>query len=349
MTDKGAESMRAYKNILVRGVNRIGDTIFSLPALKALRQGFPDARVTVLVKPVPAGLFGENPSIDEVILFEDTGRHRGVAGRLRLVSQLRNRRFDLALLFHNCFDAALVPFLAGIPERVGYIKEHRGILLTKKLPFPRETLHQVDHYLRLVSLLGISTDDRMPELWLSPAETGVARAMLQRKGVGRPLIGFIPGAVARTRRWHPERFAALGDKLCAETGGSVLLLGGPGDREISTIIEEHMASPAMDLTGSISVRQLMAIMNECDLIVSNDTGPMHVAWTLGRPVVTFVGAADIREIAPLGPDVYIIRKDLACSPCIEEECPEGTAECLELISVDEVFETARTVLKKHAA
>jgi heptosyltransferase-2 len=341
--------MRAYENILVRGVNRIGDTIFSLPALKALRRGFPDARVTVLVKPVPAGLFGENPSVDEVMLFEDTGRHRGMAGRFRLIADLKSRHFDLALLFHNCFDAALVPFLAGIPERVGYIKEHRGFLLTKKLPFPRETLHQVDHYLRLVSLLGIFTDDRMPELWLSPAETGEARAMLQRNGMERPLIGFIPGAVARTRRWHPERFAALADRLTAETGGSVLLLGGPGDREISAAIQEHMTSPAVDLTGTMGVRQLMAVMKECDLIVSNDTGPMHMAWVLGRPVVTFVGAADIREIAPLSPDVHIIRKDLACSPCIEEECPEGTTECLELIGVDEVFEAARAILRNHAA
>ncbi|MEJ2254267.1 MAG: lipopolysaccharide heptosyltransferase II [Nitrospirota bacterium] len=336
----------SYKNILVRGVNRIGDTVFSLPAVKALKQAFPGARLTVLTKPLPAGLFKNNPCVDEVLIFDSRDAHAGIGGRLRLARELRGKGFDLAVVFHNCFDAALAPFLAGIPERIGYRKELRGPLLTRKLPFPQSAVHQVDHYLALTALCGAATEDRVPELFITSEEKEDALRFVSQNNVRRPLIGFIPGAVALTRRWSPERFAHLGDRLAAATGGSVLILGGPDEKEISKAIRQRMRARPFDMTGTISLRGLMALLGLCDLVVSNDTGPMHLAWTLGRPVVTFVGAADIREIRPLSPRVRIIRKDLPCSPCIREVCPEGHTRCLDLITVDEAFETAMEALKE---
>lgn len=333
-----------YHNILVRGVNRIGDTIFSLPSIKALKQGFPGSRITILTKPAPAGLFENNPSIDDVLLFDSMGRHKGVLGRIRLIRELRKRSFDLAVLFHNCFDAALIPFLAGISERIGYIREARGLLLTKKLPFPKTPIHQIDHYLKLVSLMGISTEEKTPELFITPEEKNRAGDLFDRNHVRRPLVGFIPGSIALTRRWYPERFAELGDRLVETTGGSILILGGPADRDISETIINHTKVTPLDMTGRIDLRQLMALLSHCDLVVSNDTGPMHIAWSLGKHVITFLGAADIREIKPHSSRVTIIRKDLDCSPCIKEVCPNGTIRCLDLISVEEVFNKSMEIL-----
>lgn len=339
---------KGYRNILVRGVNRIGDTVFSLPSVMALKRAFPQARVTVLAKPQVAGLFLNNPAVDETIPLDDRGRHRGLAGRWRLVMELRKRKFDLAVVFHNCFDAALTPFLAGIPDRIGYLKEHRGFLLTRSLPFPGKPVHQVDHYHALLSLIGVKDGDKVPSLFIGREEKEWAESFLLESAFRRPLIGIIPGSIARTRRWPPERFASVGDRLTESTGGSVILLGGPGDAGISEAIKGHMKTRALDATGRTGIRQLMALIDSCDLIISNDTGPMHMAWALGKPVVTFLGAADIREIQPLSPKVHIINKGLPCSPCIKENCPAGTTECLELITADEVFESAVEMLRIHA-
>jgi heptosyltransferase-2 len=336
-----------YRNILVRGVNRIGDTVFSLPSVTALKHAFPQARLTVLAKPQVMGLFLHNPAVDETIPLEDRGRHKGLAGRWRLVLELRKRKFDLAVVLHNCFDAALVPFLAGIPERIGYVKEHRGFLLTRSLPFPREPVHQVDHYLALLSLIGVTAGDKVPRLFIDHGEKEWAEGFLNENTARRPLVGIIPSSIARTRRWFPERFASVGDRLTESTGGSVILLGGPGDAGISEAIKGHMKTRSVDATGRTGIRQLMALIEHCDLIISNDTGPMHLAWALGKPVVTFLGAADIREIRPLSPKVHIINKELPCSPCIKEECPAGTTECLELITADEVYESAVEMLRRH--
>jgi heptosyltransferase-2 len=338
--------MPEYRNILVRGVNRLGDTVFSLPAIKALKQSYPGARVSVLTKPAPSGLYANLPYIDEVLIFESKGRHGGIRGRLALAGQLRKRRFDLAVVFHNCFDAALVPFLAGVPERIGYLREMRGVLLTKKLPFPATPVHQVDHYLELAALAGASTEERTPELFVTPEEEQWGRRLLDGRNARRPLVGIVPGSVALTRRWPPERFAELGDRLAQATGGSIIILGGPGDGDISGKIKSHMKAGPIDTTGGTGLRQLMALISLCDLVVSNDTGPMHITWALGRPVVTFIGAADIREIRPLSTVAHIIGKDLACSPCIKEECPEGTTRCLDLITVGEVFEKSMEILHK---
>ena len=339
--------MPFYKNILVRAVNRIGDGVFSMPAIRALRDEYPQARITILTKPGVAELYANNPGVDDVMLFEDRGLHGGVLGRLRLIRELRGRNFDLAVIFHNCFDAALVPFLAGIPERIGYVREGRGFLLTKKLPFPAEVIYQVDHYLNLVSLLGFTAEKRMPEFSISEAERSFAEKLFREESIRRPAICIVPGSIATTRRWPPERFAELADRLSGHTGGNIVVVGGRGDREISGQIAGLMEKKPVDLTGRLGIRELMAVLSLSDLVVSNDTGPMHLAWTLGSPVITFIGAADPRGTGPSGPHVHVIRKDLECSPCIKEECPEGNTACLDLITVDEVFEAAKESLARH--
>jgi len=327
-------------------VNRIGDAVYSLPAICALKEGFPGSRLSILVKGAVGGLYKQLPYVDEIIPIENRGRHRGVGGRLRLVREIREGAFDLAAIFHNTFETALIPFMAGIPDRIGYVKEGRGPLLTRKRPFPDEPLYQVDHYLDIVRLAGVTTEKRIPTLYLSLEEKDWA---VREMGDGgeRPLIALIPGSIARTRRWAPKRFAETARKLSEETGARFLIAGGPEDRTIAHQIRKGWTDGPLDFTGRTTIRQLMALLGQCDLAIANDTGPMHLAWTLGTPVVTFFGAGDVRRTGPRSPIVRILRRDLPCSPCIREECAQGTLACLNEITVDEVLSAARELLDKY--
>jgi heptosyltransferase II len=331
-----------YRNILVRGVNRLGDTLFALPAIKSLKIKYPDARLTVLTKPLPVELYKHNPHIDNIIIFDGKGRHRGLGGRMNLVKTLRNEGFDLAVLLHNNFESALTVFLAGIPERIGYQKELRSALLTKSLPFPKTPTPRVDHFLAITKLVGCDIMDNLPDLYLSSSEKEWACARLNE--VPRPIVGIIPGAQEKTRIWDSGRFAAVADGLINEAKASILILGGPGDKKLSSAIRSQMKNIPLDMTGEFNLREFMGILGSCDLVISNDTGPMHIANLLGAEVITFFGAGDLIETRPVGPNAHVIHRDLPCSPCLKSECPERNYKCLDLISAEEVMKLAIEIL-----
>lgn len=335
--------MASYRNILVRGVNRLGDTLFALPAIKSLKIKYPGSRLTVLTKPLPVDLYKNNPHIDNVIIFDGKGRHRGLDGRFHLVRALRNEGFDLAVLLHNNFESALTVFLAGIPERIGYRKELRSALLTKSLPFPKTPTQRVDHFLAITKLVECDVTDNLPDLYLSSSEKEWACARLNE--VPRPIVGIIPGAQEKTRIWDSGRFAAVADGLINEAKASILILGGPGDKKLSSAIRSQMKNIPLDMTGEFNLREFMGILGSCDLVISNDTGPMHIANLLGTEVITFFGAGDLKETHPVGPNAHVIHRDLPCSPCLKSECPEGNYKCLDLISVEEVLKSAMDMLR----
>jgi heptosyltransferase II len=336
--------MPTYKNILVRGVNRLGDTLFTLPAIRALKIKYPTARITVLTKPSPVELYRHNPHIDGIIILDSKGIHQGLRGRLRLINTLRASDFDLAVLMHNNFESALMAFLSGIPERIGYRKELRSALLTGSLPFPKTPTPRADHFLAITELAGCDTGDNKPDLYLSSTEREWATTRLA--GLPWPLVGIIPGAQEKTRIWDSGRFASVADSLIGHAAASVLILGGPGDTGLSSSIKSQMKNIPIDMTGAFSLREFIAILNSCDLVISNDTGPMHIANLLGVEVITFFGAGDVIETGPIGEKAHIIHRGLPCSPCLKSECPEGNYKCLDLITAEEVVETALNVLKR---
>src|SRR5512135_2685623 len=180
------------EKILVRGVNWIGDAVMILPALKALRKAHPASKITLLVKPSVAAIFQKDPSIDEIILYEE--RFQGPIGKLILSQRLRKRHFSRAILLQNAFDAALITFLAGIPERMGYNRDGRGFLLTKAIPFHDDDrkMHHIDYYLNLLRASGISAENTQPWIHLSLEERLKARDALSQ--LKRPILGINPGA-----------------------------------------------------------------------------------------------------------------------------------------------------------
>jgi heptosyltransferase-2 len=211
------------QQILVRGPNWLGDAVMCEPALRALRRLFPQASITLLVKPSVAGLFEAHPAVDRIILYDDKGRHSGLTGKWRLAGDLRQQAFEMAILFQNAFEAALLATLAGIRRRYGYATDGRSLLLTEPVAAQdrRKPVHQIDYYWNMLKPLGLTGQPGQPELSLSPDEERSMTERLNRKGIAREhvVIGINPGSTyGGAKRWLPDRFAESTERLCRTLG-----------------------------------------------------------------------------------------------------------------------------------
>jgi heptosyltransferase-2 len=343
---------REIERILIRGVNWVGDSIMTIPALRQLRRVFPRAHLTLLVRPALAGLFREADFVDEVLSLE----LRSVRAYWRAVAVLRARQYDLAVLFPNAFGAAFLAFAAGIPIRVGYPTDGRAWLLTHRIPlWPRHKReHQVYAYLHLVAelerrFLGTacpSFADPIPRLTVSDAREREALAFLAERGVdvSRKIVILNPGAVnSRAKQWLPERFAAVGDALLERGDTSVVLIGTPAERAISEAVRRHMRRAPVVVTGETSVELMVAILKCAHLVISNDTGAAHVAPAVGTPVIVLFGPTEDFATRPFSDHALVIRKPVACAPCMRRECPIDH-RCMTSIAVEDVLRPAFRLL-----
>jgi heptosyltransferase-2 len=349
------------KKILIRVPNWIGDAVMCLPAIESLRALYPGAGITVLAKPWTAPVFENNPCVANILYYNAGGEHKGVSSKLRLVSEIKQKRFDLALLFQNAFEAAFMAFLARIPERVGYARDLRTWLLTKPVPFSEEIkkAHHVFYYLNIVKELGGAFPvEPRPFIRLRKEELDWARGFLGGKGLsnGEPLIGCSPGAsFGPAKRWAPGRFSGALETLTRELSASgsastALIFGGGDDIEAASLVSEGLSERGirhLNLAGKITLRQFMAIAALLKLFITNDSGPMHIAAALGVPTVAVFGSTDPSLTGPIGNQVRVVAKDLECSPCFERVCgnTEGVLyECLEAVKGEDVVGAARSLL-----
>jgi len=334
----------AVKRILVRGTNWIGDAVLTTPALMAIRKGFPKAKIALLVKPAIAELLHHHPAVDEIVLYRDPGPHAGLGGKLTLARLLRRGRYDLAILLQNAFEAAAITALAGIPNRYGYATDGRWFLLTHRVPLTSKIRrrHQAHYYLELLRPLGIPVEPEPPTLRTTPGEDAEAIEHLRAFGVDpkKFLIGLNPGSIYGTaKRWLPERFAEVADRVAAEHGGVVLIFGGRGEEELGAAIAGKMTAPTLVLSGRTTVRRLMALIKPCRLFITNDTGPMHIATAFGVPTVAIFGPTDPATTSPFGSRHELVRHPVDCSPCLLRECPIDH-RCMQGISVEMVHAAA---------
>ncbi|MBI5410611.1 MAG: lipopolysaccharide heptosyltransferase II [Nitrospirae bacterium] len=340
----------SIRRLLVRGPNWIGDAVMSEPALAVLRGLFPEAEVTLLVKPAIASLFQGHPDIDRILVYEDRGRHAGLGGKWALAGELRRRQFDVAILFQNAFEAALLTFLAGIPRRHGYATDGRSLLLSDPIALPeRETIgHHVEYYLNLLKPLGGSGSQvAQPRLFLSNQEERDMGRKLAEAGLSESevIVGVNPGSTyGGAKRWLPERFAETADRLARDRGGPVVIVGARGEEALGHAIAHKMAVKPLVLSGQTSIRELMAVIKRCKLFLTNDTGPMHIAAAFGVPVVALFGPTDHRNTSPWGHRHTIVRHPVDCSPCLLRECPIDH-RCMTRIMVDEVVRAAKRLLE----
>ena len=342
------------KKILVRGPNWLGDAVMCEPALRGLRRLLPDAQIALLVKPAVADLFAGHPALTRVLTYDINGRHAGLSGKWALAGQLRRQGFDLAVLFQNAFEAAFLTFLAGVPRRYGYATDGRSLLLSDPVAAPdrRTLVHQVRYYWDLMKPLGLTGDPPAPELVVFPEEE---QAMAERFAQGGltatdVVVGINPGSTyGGAKRWLPERFAEVTERLCRtiresrEQQVSVVIIGAKGEERLGHEIAARLASRSLVLSGATTIRELMAAVKRCAMLLTNDTGPMHIAAAFQVPVVAIFGPTDWRTTSPFGSAHAIVRQPVDCAPCLLRECPIDH-RCMTRVSVDQVYEAGLTSL-----
>ncbi|MBN2331872.1 MAG: lipopolysaccharide heptosyltransferase II [Deltaproteobacteria bacterium] len=328
--------------IMIRTTNWLGDAVMTTPAMAQIRASFPEAEIVVIANPLVAQLFTCHPDCDRVLIFDKRSKDRGITGFLRFSQQLRREQFDLALLFQNAIEGALMAFLAGIPRRGGYPTDGRMLLINYRSPMTTATkeLHHTDYYLQMLAGLGL--EGSRPPLRLASTEMELQQAH-EILGGGR-WIAINPGAsYGSAKRWFPERFAAVADQLAEKHQARIVLIGGPGEQQIGHDIAIKMEQPVLNLIGKTSVRDMIAAISCCSLIITNDSGPMHVAAAVGTPIVAIFGPTDHTTTSPLTTDFTLIRKPTPCAPCLLRQCPKDH-QCMTAITADEVFAAADAML-----
>ncbi len=344
--------MSEFESILVVAPSWIGDVVMSLGALRSLKARFPEARITVLVRPWVADLYQGCEVVAETLTYDPSGVHRGLTGFVRSVQTLRRAHFGAAVLFPNAFRAAILVWAARIPERWGYATDGRGPLLSRAVPpAPRPFgRHQTYYYLDLLQALGIPTAPPDHHLALTEAMEERATRLLSENGwhPGEPLLGLHPGATnSSAKRWIPERYAEVGERLASSYGARVVVLGGRKEIDMAERIRSSMRSPSIYLAGATSLSELMGLVGKLNLLVTNDSGPMHLGSALGVPTVANFGPTDERETGPRGRHCRVVRNRVECCPCLHKKCPVDH-RCMLQVEVEDVYEAARQLLELEA-
>jgi heptosyltransferase II len=330
------------RRILIRATNWVGDAVMSMPAFEAVSENFPESHITVLARPWVAPLYESHPAANEVIPYKrGYGYWEDSSEFLKVIRTLRALRFDMAVLFQNAFEAALIARLAGIKIRVGYNTDGRGFLLSHSVVRGKEVLklHQVEYYLTFLRALGWEAPTRDPGLRASPESVTRTRSLLFSKGIEDHdlLVGLSPGAAyGPAKRWPVERFAAIGDRAIREWGAKVVVIGTEKEKELGETLISATAPGAVNFCGITGLGDALALIKRCRLFVSNDSGLMHVAAALKVPMVAIFGSTDPVATGPRGKNARVVKQDMECSPCLKPECPVGY-RCLLAVQPDDVW------------
>jgi heptosyltransferase-2 len=313
---------------LVVAPNWIGDAVMSLPVLRALRRADPSRRITVLARRGPAAVYRAEGTADDV---------RTASGLISDAAAAARQGFSEAWLLPNSFRSALGPFLARIPDRIGYATDGRSALLTRALAPPPRTHHQLRDYDGLLRSRGIEPDPDPPRLPVPAEAAAQADAALARAGLprdGSPVL-LAPGAAfGWTKRWPPERFGRLADVLAAR-GSECALVIGPGEEPIAEEVRRASTRPLPVLGLDLDPVGVGALAAQARVVVANDSGPMHLAAAVGTPVVALFGPTDPGRTGPTGSPSVVLDRYVFCSPCYRKDCPYGH-ECMKEISVETV-------------
>ena len=331
------------KKILVVNVNWLGDVIFSAPVFRALKQRFPAAQVICLAVPRVQEILACCPDLDQTMVYDERGRHRGPAGHWALIRALRRQRFDAAFLLHRSWTRAAVVFLAGIPVRVGYDTKGRGGLLTQRIAEPAAPLHRSDHYLRVIESFGIPVLDRACRLTVPQTARAEMAARLEEEGIdaAQPMVVVNTGGNWGLKRWPPGHFAVLVRRLTRELGARVVIPGAPKDVALAREIAAASQVSPLVLAGQTSLAQMLALLQRARMMITADSGPMHMASAVGCRGVAIFGPTRPELTGPRGPGEFVIlQRDVGCNreACYFLRCPENV--CMQGVTVDEVMETA---------
>jgi heptosyltransferase II len=343
-----------FDSILVRATNWVGDAVMSIPALQQLRAYHPNARISILARPWVAGLYGRESFCDELIPYQAPKGWAGFGQKWRLASDLKGHRFDCALLLQNAFEAALLVRAARVPVRIGYNLDARGFLLTHAIQPPATgdiPTHQRFYYLELLKragVIGAYSLDAPIRLGGRDLAEESGRMLFERAGIKAPVVGVAPGAAyGGAKRWRPERFAQAATRVAKELDATVTIFGSNDEREICSAVADQLELARVavhNFAGHTSLPELIDMLAACRILVTNDSGPMHIASALGISTVAIFGATDHVATGPTGDQAKIVRVPVECSPCLLRECPIDH-RCMTAVTADMVAEASLTLIE----
>lgn len=342
-----------FRRILIRATNWVGDAVMSVPALQSVRRTYPEAHIAILARPWVAGLYGREAFCDELIPYDVPRGWRGLGEKRQLARELRFRRFDCAILLPNSFESAALAVFAGIPEIIGYKGDGRSWLLTNAVQKPKAgeiPAHQRFYYLELLRRAGVITTyeaDGPIRLSGSVAAGKIGWSRFEEAGIAGPVIGVSPGAAfGGAKRWLPERFASAAVTVALERCAGVAVFGSEQERAICEVVREGIESQgirSVNLAGATSLAEFMEMAAACEVFLTNDSGPMHIASALGVPTVAVFGATDDLATGPTGENSRVIRQAVECSPCLLRECPIDH-RCMTAVSAEMVSQAALSLV-----
>ena len=333
------------KNILLIRLSSLGDVVLTTPAIRAVRTHFPDAYIAMLVAKQSAEVLRENPHLNEIISFDRLAKDKDTGEMFRIIRHLRERKFTLAIDLQRKFRTELLMYFSGAAERVG-----KGRFCSIRVR-EQGNKHATAHYFDILHAVGIPAEDQRLELFLAESERLDAAKRIETAGIPDTAlkVGIFPGAGWKLREWMPERFAAIGDRLVSEFNANVLVYGGQKETELVQTVVDLMDAPAIPFAGNLRIRPLAACIEQCDLFLTNDTGPMHIAAAVGTPTVSLFGPGNHIRFQPIGAMHQTIRHDVPCSPCKQftDKCKDNI--CMKGIAVDAVWQSISHTLEKLSA
>lgn len=341
-----------WENVLVVQTSFLGDTVLTLPLLSEIKRRYPAGKLTLLCAPVAAELLAAHAVIDELMVDDKRRQNAGILGLWRQAKVLEQKKFTLAISPHKSLRSALLLFLARIPRRVGF-RQSKGAFLFHDLADRKPGRHDVERNLSILQPLGIPMETCRRDVDLSVLEAGreQSRHLLQARGVDlqKTVIGINAGSIWPTKRWAPDLFAQLIRKLKQYVNCDIVLFGGPEDHKTVATIQALCEIEVVNLSGKTALRDLPAAISACDLFITNDSGPMHIAVGCGVPVVAiFCATTPSLGFYPYSSKAVVVQKDLPCRPCSSHggrRCPLGTEDCIKLIRPEHVLQAAMQVLQ----
>lgn len=345
-------------NILVLRYRFIGDTILTVPFLRNLRRAVPDAVIDLVIAPYSSDVLAGIPYVDSLIVYDpptihgdSRGEHRTLRAKIRFLAGLRKKRYDKVYVLKRSFSSAVIAFLTGARKRIGFDTERRGFLLTRRVPY-RHDQHEVLNFLDVLRADGVQVRDDHLEAWLSDEEVSFADGFFARSGHadGVRLVGVHPFTANPVRGWHEDNFIEVANALQEKHGVRVVLFGGTRDLEPARVIEDRIFPRPISAVGRTGLRESMALLAKCSLLICNDSGIMHLGAALGIPLVALFGPQTPDIFGPWGRRCVVVTKRFACSPCRQKfftECepsPRGRPMCMENITAAEVLEAASGLL-----
>lgn len=338
------------RRILIMRMDRMGDLILSTPVLRSLRAAFPDAYLGIAIAAEYRPLLQGHPDLNALFLYDKKGAHRSALGTLRFARQIKEHRFDTALILHSTNRAVLTALLAGIPRRVGYARRLPW-LLTDAVPYIKSegTMHEIDYNLQLVKQLGVETLDRTTSVALdSSAELAITQFLAAYGLAGKQFAVLHPGASCPSKRWPEERFAQLGDWIAGRYKMPVVVMTGPAEQTAGRRVIAQMKTPAVSACGRFALGELSWLLKKAAVVISNDSGPVHLASAVGTPVVSIFGrwggGLSPARWGPAGPRGIALHHDIGCRPCLAHRCTIKFA-CLRAVTVEEAAASVEFLLQ----